>query len=42
MFFKKGSTESVEYEGEREIESFKEYLSQNSEAYRESAKTEDL
>ena len=42
-FFKKGSTTAVEYEGEREIDGFKKYLAEHSEAYKASTeKKEDL
>lgn len=40
-FFPKGSTEGKEYEGEREVEGFKKYLEEHSEAYKNQAK-EDL
>jgi protein disulfide-isomerase A1 len=42
-FFKKGSSTPTEYEGEREIEGFKKYLLEHSEAYKASIeKKEDL
>lgn len=42
-FFPKGSKSPVEYEGEREVEAFKEYLGKNSEAYKAHlSKTTDL
>lgn len=42
-FFKKGSTTPTEYEGEREVDGFKKYLLEHSEAYKTwSEKKEDL
>jgi protein disulfide-isomerase A1 len=44
-FFPKGSTTAVEYEGEREVEGFKKYLEEHSEAYKahmETSSKEDL
>ena len=42
-FFKKGSTESEEYEGDREVDGFKKFLLEKSEAYKNSVeKKEDL
>jgi len=42
-FFPKGSTTPVDYEGDREIEAFKTYLKENSEAYKAALEvTEDL
>jgi protein disulfide-isomerase A1 len=42
-FFPKGSTTAVEYEGEREVDGFKKYLEENSEAYKaHQAKIDDL
>lgn len=40
-FFPKGSTTALEYEGEREVQGFKDYLSEHSEAYK-AHHTDDL
>jgi protein disulfide-isomerase A1 len=42
-FYKAGSTDSVDYAGEKEVESFKKYLNEHSEVYKAYAETkEDL
>lgn len=41
-FFPKGSTTAKEYEGEREVDGFKKYLEENSEAYKVFLATTDL
>lgn len=42
-FFPKGKTTSIDYEGEREVDGFKKYLAENSDAYKAWADTkEDL
>lgn len=42
-FYPKGSTESIDYEGEREVDGFKKYLAEHSEAYKAFTETkEDL
>ena len=41
-FFPKGKTEPIEYDGEREVEGFKKYLEEHSEAYKTYLRGEDL
>jgi protein disulfide-isomerase A1 len=43
QFYKAGSTDAIDYSGEREVESFKKYLNEHSEVYKAYAETkEDL
>jgi protein disulfide-isomerase A1 len=43
QFYKAGSTDAIDYAGEREVESFKKYLNEHSEVYKAYAETkEDL
>lgn len=41
-FFPAGSDKPIDYEGERDVEGFKKYLSEKSSAYKAQAKKDDL